>query len=421
MKITAVKGFNDILPSSSSKWQFVERVARDIFALYGFSEMRLPIVEKTEVFKRSIGEATDIVEKEMYTFPDRNDLSLTLRPEGTASAVRAFVENALYAENTVNKIYYMGPMFRYERPQKGRYRQFHQIGAEVFGAGEPQADAEMLAMLMHFFKAIGLTGLALQINSMGCEECRSEYKKALVEYFSKFKGELCENCARRLELNPLRILDCKAKTCGELKKDAPSITNYLCTCCSAHFSEVKSALNALDTPFTENPLMVRGLDYYTKTTFEITTDMLGAQNAVAAGGRYDNLCETFDAPKTPAIGFAMGVERLILLLGDDDEKYVKKPDLFVAAMGATAKKFSLKLLKDLRDNGISCEMEFSDKSLKSQMRRADKSKSRFVLIIGEEEMKSGSAPLRNMSNKEQESLELVNIAENIVKRSGYTP
>jgi histidyl-tRNA synthetase len=414
LKVTAVKGFNDILPEDSHKWQFIESAAREVFSLYGYSEIRVPTVEKTEVFTRSIGEATDIVEKEMYTFSDKKGTSLTLRPEGTAPVVRAYVQNVLYSKSPVNKVYYMGPMFRYERPQKGRYRQFHQIGAEVFGAKEPAQDAEVLAMVMQFLDRIGLTSLTLQINSLGCPDCRKEYKKVLVEHFAKDKGKLCENCSRRLDTNPLRILDCKAKTCNELKDGAPLISNYLCGDCDAHYKEVKGSLDALNVPYTINDQMVRGLDYYTRTAFEVTTDMLGAQNAVAAGGRYDNLCEMFGAPNTPAIGFALGVERLILLL-DEDKDYKENPDIFIAAVGDENKKFSLQILTILRNNGISCEMEFSDKSLKSQMRRADKSGYKYVLFLGENEMRAGHAALRDMSTKEQATLSLDNLVDEIKK------
>ncbi len=414
MKLTAIKGFNDILPVESPKWQYVERVAREIFHLYGYKELRLPILEKTPVFTRSIGEATDIVEKEMYSFPDKNGVSLTMRPEGTAPVVRSFVQNVLYSKNPVSKLYYIGPMFRYERPQKGRYRQFHQIGAELFGAPDPVADAEMMAMVTHFFQATGIDRLSLQINSLGCDECRAKFKAKLIEYFSKDKGALCENCARRLELNPLRILDCKAASCGELKKAAPVILDYLCIDCSDHFSAVKDHLNNLEVTYKVNEQMVRGLDYYTRTTFEVTTDMLGAQNAVAAGGRYDKLCETFGGPKTPAIGFAIGMERLILLL-DDNDKYSLKPQVFIAAMGNDARNVSIKILKRLRAEGISSEMEYSIKSLKSQMRRADKSGYSFVLIIGDEELKKNLATLRNMATKEQTELSLENPVDDIVR------
>ncbi|MFC1855436.1 histidine--tRNA ligase [Thermodesulfobacteriota bacterium] len=413
MKIRAVKGFNDILPSDSPKWQFIERTLREVFALYAYSEIRVPIVEKTEVFSRSIGEATDIVEKEMYTFLDKKGTSLTLRPEGTASVVRAFVQNALYSKNPINKLYYMGPMFRYERPQKGRYRQFYQVGAEFFGEAAPYADAEMLAMIMHFFDKIGLDEVVLNINSLGCDGCRKEYKKALVTYFKAELDKLCENCTRRIDLNPLRILDCKAASCNELKEDAPLLSKYLCGDCADHFSKVKSSLDALNVPYILNERMVRGLDYYTRTTFEVTTNLLGAQNAVAAGGRYDKLCEQFSGPKTPAIGFALGVERLSLLLGDEKD-YKEKPAIFIAAIGDKAKKVGFKILDSLRQNNITCEMELADKSLKSQMRRADKSGCKHVLIIGEDELTNNAAVLRDMSTKDQRDVNLESVSETII-------
>ncbi len=396
MALTAIKGFNDILPSETGRWQHIEQTARRVFELNGFAEIRVPIVEKTELFCRSIGDATDIVEKEMYTFTDKGDNSITLRPEGTASVMRAFIEHKLYAQDPLAKMYYLGPMFRYERPQKGRYRQFHQIGAELVGVNDPYADAQVLTMLSHFFAELGLTEPSLQINSLGCPECRPAYRSRLVEFLEARIDRLCDDCRRRMATNPLRALDCKVAGCIEATAGAPAMLDHLCSGCDEHFSGVKSYLDATETPYSLNPRMVRGLDYYTRTTFEMVTGLLGSQSAVAAGGRYDGLISQLGGPALPGIGFAMGVERVALLLAE--QEFSPRPDLFIATMGTAERALSFRLMNDLIKAGIRVEIEYEGKSLKSQMRRADKSGARYSVVIGGNEVESGSIMLKRMSD-----------------------
>jgi len=392
--INGVKGFNDILPGEVEKWQHIEATARRVFELYGLSEIRIPILEKTELFSRSIGDATDIVEKEMYSFTDKGENKVTMRPEGTASVMRAFIEHKLHALDPVARLYYMGPMFRYERPQKGRYRQFHQIGAEITGVAAPTVDAQVLTMLTHFFAELGLSEPSLQINSLGCPCCRPVYREALKGFLLNRIELLCEDCNRRYETNPLRALDCKSPGCQEATKGAPSMLDYLCTDCSDHFEKTKSYLDLVGTAYSINQRMVRGLDYYTRTTFEMVTGMLGSQSAVAAGGRYDGLISELGGPQLPGIGFAIGVERVALLLAEKD--FSRRPDLFIAAMGEKAHAEAFRLMTALQRKGVAVELDYEGKSLKSQMRRADKFKSRFTLIIGEDELASRTAQLKHM-------------------------
>jgi histidyl-tRNA synthetase len=399
MAITAIKGFNDILPDESGRWQHIEQAARRVFELNGFSEIRVPVMEKTELFCRSIGDATDIVEKEMYTFVDKGENSVTLRPEGTAGVMRAFIEHKLYAHDPVAKLYYLGAMFRYERPQKGRYRQFHQIGAEITGVHDPLADAQVLNMLSAFFREIGLDEPQLQINSLGCPECRPAYRTALLSFLEGRLDKLCEDCRRRYTTNPLRTLDCKVPGCIEATAGAPSMLDHLCGGCSDHFGSVQSYLDLTGTPFTINPRMVRGLDYYTRTTFEMVTGLLGSQSAVAAGGRYDGLISQLGGPSIPGIGFAMGVERVALLLGERD--FSRWPDLFIATLGAGERAYAYRLMSDLLQLGVRVEMDYEGKSLKSQMRRADKLGARYSVVIGENEVAAGTAIFKRMADGEQ--------------------
>jgi histidyl-tRNA synthetase len=396
MAITAIKGFNDILPAESGRWQHIEQAARRVFELNGFSEIRVPIMEKTELFCRSIGDATDIVEKEMYSFIDKGENAVTLRPEGTAGVMRAFIEHKLYAQDPVAKLYYLGPMFRYERPQKGRYRQFHQIGAEITGVHDPLADAQVLNMLVQFFREIGLNEPQLQVNSLGCPECRPAYRAALIEFLEKRLDALCEDCRRRLSTNPLRALDCKVPGCIEATAGAPSVLDNLCSACDDHFAAVQQYLDLTETPYSINPRMVRGLDYYTRTTFEMVTGLLGSQSAVAAGGRYDGLISQLGGPSIPGIGFAMGVERVALLLGEKD--FSRRPDLFMATLGAAERIFAFRLMNRLLQQGIRVEMDYEGKSLKSQMRRADKLGARYSVVIGETEVASGRAVIKRMAD-----------------------
>jgi len=403
LPIKGIRGFKDILPGEVEKWQFVEGEARRLFGLFGFSELRIPILERTELFARGIGASSDIVGKEMYTFPDRDGDSLTLRPEATTSIVRAYLEHNLYLKEPVGKYYFIGPMFRYERPQKGRYRQFHQIDAEFLGVQEAEADAEILVMLMRYLTGLGLKRVSLQINSLGCPDCRLPYK-AEIQKFLRTKSEgLCEDCQRRLETNPLRVFDCKQATCQALLATAPVILDFLCADCRRHFERVKTLLNGLELAYSVDPRMVRGLDYYTRTAFEVVTGELGAQNAVCGGGRYDGLAEEIGGPPIPAIGFAIGMERLVMLLGGEGN-YSRYPDVFVAALGEEAQRRAFILLQELRDVRVWAEADYGGKSLKSQMRRADKMKSSYVIILGEEELKKGVAVLRDMTTKGQEEI-----------------
>lgn len=395
MTITAIKGFNDILPGEVEKWQHIETTARKVFGCYGFAEIRVPVMEKTELFARSIGDATDIVEKEMYSFIDKGDNRVTLRPEGTAGVMRSFIEHKLYSADLVNKLFYMGSMFRYERPQKGRYRQFHQIGAEVLGVHNPKIDAQLLTMLTQFFSELGLTEPLLEINSLGCPECRPAYRAKLKDFLRTRLADLCEDCRRRFESNPLRALDCKVEGCKAATAGAPAMLEHLCPECNSHFAGTRHYLELVSTPYRINNRMVRGLDYYTRTTFEMVTGLLGAQSAVAAGGRYDGLIADLGGPAIPGIGFAMGVERIALLLAA--EKFSTPPALFIVAHGEQAGGKAFSLACELQRAGIPVEFDYDTKSMKSQMRRADKLACRYTLIIGEAELASGVAPLKEMT------------------------
>ncbi|MCD6582950.1 MAG: histidine--tRNA ligase [Desulfuromusa sp.] len=417
MSITAVKGMNDILPGEVETWQFLEQSARDVFGLYGFSEIRTPIAEKTELFSRSIGETTDIVEKEMYTFSDKSENSLTLRPEGTAPVMRSFIQNRLNNLDPVSKLYYMGPMFRYERPQKGRYRQFYQIGVEVLGVEDAKIDAQVLAMLHQYFIRIGIDSVSLQVNSLGCPECRPGYRQTLIDYLESRLDNLCADCQRRYQTNPLRVLDCKAQGCQAATVDAPSVLEHLCSSCSDHFSQVKFYLEALDIPYEVNARMVRGLDYYVRTTFELITNQLGSQNAVAAGGRYDGLVESLGGPALPGIGFAIGLERLVLLKGEQ-RVTAAAPQLFIAAIGKEAADLAFVLMSQLQAAGVRAEMDYLGKSLKAQMRRANKLNATFTLILGEEELQSGQAQLKDMAASSQSTVALDTFVAMLTKKLG---
>ncbi|MCK5192746.1 MAG: histidine--tRNA ligase [Desulfobulbaceae bacterium] len=403
MAVKALKGFKDIIPGEVETWQFIEQTARSIFHRFGFSEIKVPILEKTKLFIRSIGETTDIVEKEMYTFPDRNGSSLTMRPEGTAPVLRAYIENGLHAVKPVQKLYTIGPMFRHERPQKGRLRQFHQMSVEVLGTDKPWLDADVMAMAWQILRELGLTA-SLEINSLGCKACRPSFNKALLDFLDQAQG-LCDDCLRRRETNPLRVLDCKSSNCQEQYAQAPSILDFLCDGCRDHFTTVKEGLELLSVPYKVNSFMVRGLDYYTKTTFELITGDLGAQGAVGAGGRYDGLVKQLGGPDVPGIGFALGVERLALLL-DQLGKGDSRPhvDLFIAALGSQAQEKAFVLTNMLRANGFSVAMDLMDRSLKNQMKQAGKAGARYALILGEQELENGEAVLRNMETHDQENV-----------------
>jgi len=414
--ITSVRGFKDILPSETGIWHYVEGIAHETFTDFGFRDILVPILEKTELFKRSIGESTDIVEKEMYSFLDRGDESLTLRPEATASVIRAYIEHAMYAADPVAKLFTIGPMFRRERPQKGRYRQFHQINVESLGLDDPRIDAEVILMLMQFLKRLELSNLRLEINSLGCNACRPGFRDALYTFLKDKVDELCGDCRRRILTNPLRVFDCKIESCHQVIDQAPRLSFFICEECKEHFEKLKGFLNNFEISYKINDKMVRGLDYYTRTTFEVVTDLLGAQNAVAGGGRYDGLIKDLGGPDIPGIGFAIGMERLISMMSAGNEKFVVYPDLFIAALGQLAESRSFELCNRLRMKGVRTEMDYAGKSLKSQMKRADKLKCRYTLIIGSQEILERKAELRDMKNKTQVTLMLDDqIEEKIIK------
>ncbi len=402
MKIQSIRGVKDILPGDIEKWQWVEEIARSVFSKYGFKEIRLPIFENTKLFSKSIGETTDIVEKEMYTFEDRSGEQITLRPEGTASVVRAYIQHKMYNPPSVVKLYYMGPMFRYERPQAGRFRQFYQIGIEAMGTDNPTVDVEVMTLLIEFFRLLGLTDLELQINSLGCADCRPKYRETLKDAIRGHLDELCQNCNQRYERNPLRVLDCKVERDREIAKELPKTKDHLCESCQTNFVQVQTLLDSTQTPYSLNPLLVRGLDYYTRTTFEVVSTGLGAQNAICGGGRYDSLVEEFEGPPTPCFGFALGMERLISVIPFDDKMDLEsRPDIFVVGLGEEAKSVTFKIIHELRRAGFSVDQDYTGGSMKSQMRKANKSGSRFSLIVGENEIKSGMYLLKDMETGSQ--------------------
>jgi histidyl-tRNA synthetase len=409
MGISAVKGFRDALPEAARLLSRVESTALDVLARYGFAEIRLPVVEKTELFARAIGETTDIVEKEMYTFPDRDGTPLTLRPEGTASLVRAFVEHHLDQKDAVGRFAYVGPMFRHERPQKGRHRQFYQVGAELIGREDPLGDAELLVAMTDILDGIGIRGATLLLNSLGDESCRPAYRERLRAFGEEHRAELCENCRRRLDRNPLRILDCKEDGCRAATTGAPHLIDHLCAPCADHFARVRALLDETGVPYQLDWRLVRGLDYYVRTTFEVIGAGLGAQSAIGAGGRYDGLVAQIGGPQTSGIGFAFGVDRLVIALEasrPDVEAEVAAelaPEIFIAPLGAAAEAAALGLARRLRLAGVRVELD-GGRSLKSLMRRADKLKARQVMILGEEEIAQRRATMRDMEAKQDRKL-----------------
>jgi histidyl-tRNA synthetase len=420
MGTRAVKGFSDILPSETKQWRFVEECAREVFERFGFLEVRIPVLEKTEVFERTIGEGTDIVNKEMYTFEDRGGNRLTLRPEATASVVRAYVEHKLYTKDPVAKLYCMGPMFRYEQPQRGRYRQFHQINVEAFGIIHPMIDAEIMAMLMAYLDRLGVSTCELQVNSLGCAACRKGYVQELQAFLTSHADELCDDCRTRMRRNPMRVFDCKVETCKAVMEQAPLMRQHLCGDCAAHFREVISLLELLRIPHIQNPRIVRGLDYYTRTTFEVVDTNLGAQNALAGGGRYDHLVEALGGPPVPGIGFAMGMERLLLLVREEPGE--PGPSVFIAALGEAAQRHAFDLRYRLSRTGVVTMMDYEGRSLKAQMRRAHKFGARHVLIIGDEELEKGSVILRDMEERTQNAVPLAAAYTEVLERvRGTTP
>ncbi|MBU0970105.1 MAG: histidine--tRNA ligase [Proteobacteria bacterium] len=410
-----IRGFRDILPEHISLWQRVEQEAFSLFESFGFKEIRIPVLEKTDLFARSIGETTDIVEKEMYTFSDRKGDLVTLRPEATASICRSYIQHKMYATDPVRKFYMTGPMFRRERPQKGRYRQFYQIDAEVFGIESAYIDSELIFLLNALFKRLGLTDLTAHINSLGCPQCRPAFQRALLDFLGKRKQALCENCTRRIQKNPLRILDCKVESCQKALEGAPGTIDHLCRACDDHFTIVRTTLENQGVAFTVDKSLVRGLDYYTRTAWEIQTTTLGAQSAVAGGGRYDGLVQELGGPATPAIGFAIGFDRLVEVMEQLEADSKEPPlDLFIVALGDAAMAKAYHWSCDLNLKGIRTGMDFRGKSMKSLMKRADKLNASHVLIAGENELKENRLILRNMDTKGQSLIDIENLVPDLM-------
>lgn len=405
-----IKGTEDVLPKDSYRWQFVEDVMRKESAAYGFKEIRTPVFEHTELFARGVGQTTDVVQKEMYTFDTKGGESVTLRPEGTAGAARAVLEHGLVNDSLPIKASYFVSCYRYEKPQAGRLREFHQFGLECYGTQSPVADAELICAAQSIFDRLGIKQLRLEINSIGCPTCRAEYHKALKEYFYGYKDELCETCNSRLEKNPMRILDCKSPVCSKIAQGAPKITDYLCDECKEHFASVQKYLDAAGVEYTVNPTIVRGLDYYTKTVFEFVTDFIGAQGTVCGGGRYDGLIEELGGKHLPSLGFAMGIERLLMLMDKQDIE-IPKPstcDLYVAVMGESASLKSFEIIKAVRSCGLIAESDIVGRGLRAQMKYADKIGAKFSMVLGENEIEQGKAVIKNMSSGEQTEIVLDN-------------
>lgn len=403
-----IKGTEDVLPKDSYRWQFVEDVMRKESAAYGFKEIRTPVFEHTELFARGVGQTTDVVQKEMYTFDTKGGESVTLRPEGTAGAARAILEHGLVNDSLPIKASYFVSCYRYEKPQAGRLREFHQFGLECYGTQSPVADAELICAAQSIFDRLGIKQLRLEINSIGCPACRAEYHKALKEYFYGYKDELCETCNSRLEKNPMRILDCKSPVCSKIAGGAPKITDYLCDECKEHFASVQKYLDAAGVEYTVNPTIVRGLDYYTKTVFEFVTDFIGAQGTVCGGGRYDGLIEELGGKHLPSLGFAMGIERLLMLM-DKQGIEIPKPstcDLYVAVMGESASLKSFEIIKAVRSCGLIAETDIVGRGLRAQMKYADKIGAKFSMVLGDNEIEQGKAVIKNMSSGEQTEIVL---------------
>ena len=403
-----IKGTEDVLPKDSYRWQFVEDVMRKESASYGFKEIRTPVFEHTELFARGVGQTTDVVQKEMYTFDTKGGESVTLRPEGTAGAARAVLEHGLVNDSLPIKASYFVSCYRYEKPQAGRLREFHQFGLECYGTQSPVADAELICAAQSIFDRLGIKQLRLEINSIGCPACRAEYHKALKEYFYGYKDELCETCNSRLEKNPMRILDCKSPVCSKIAQGAPKITDYLCDECKEHFASVQKYLDAAGVEYTVNPTIVRGLDYYTKTVFEFVTDFIGAQGTVCGGGRYDGLIEELGGKHLPSLGFAMGIERLLMLM-DKQGIEIPKPstcDLYVAVMGESASLKSFEIIKAVRSCGLIAETDVVGRGLRAQMKYADKIGAKFSMVLGDNEIEQGKAVIKNMSSGEQTEIVL---------------
>lgn len=416
MEVKSPRGTNDILPGASALWRRIEACVADVMDAFDYHEIRTPVFEHTELFQRGVGETTDIVEKQMYTFTDRGGRSVTLRPEGTAPVVRSYIQHRLYGQGTPQKLWYLQPMFRYERPQAGRGRQFHQFGAEAIGSLDPACDVEMIAIPLEIFRRLGIQQFRVLINSIGCNVCRPAYRDALRAALADKLDELCPTCRGRYDRNPLRILDCKLEGCRKASADAPASHEHLCDECSDHFAQVQSLLDALEIPYTVDSRLVRGLDYYTKTVFEIVTDQLGAQDALAAGGRYDGLSEELGGPKAPAVGFGAGVERAYLMLqaqqGDASNQTTVRPvDAFVVSLGEAARQAAVTMAWRLRTAGVSTALDYQEpgaggRSMRAQMKAADRSGARFALIVGEEELAKGVVAVKSMVDGSQQEVSL---------------
>ena len=406
--IKKIKGTEDIMPKESYRWQFLENLMRRQANAYGYKEVRTPVFEQTSLFARGVGETTDVVQKEMYTFSTKGDDSITLRPEGTAGAARAFLEHGVYNDGLPSKQYYLTTCYRYEKPQAGRQREFHQFGIEVFGTKNPAADAEVICLVKGLFDLLGLTGIRLEINSIGCPHCREKYHQKLKEYFSQYKDRLCETCLGRLDRNPMRIIDCKSPVCSEVAKDAPRMLDFLCDECKEHFDSVKSFLDTAGVEYEINPSIVRGLDYYTKTVFEFVSDNIGAQGTVCGGGRYDGLLEELGGQPTPSLGCAMGMERLLLLM-DNSGIEIPQPDttdLYIASMGEIAQLKAFELADKIRKTGLSAQCDIVGRGLRPQMKFADKIGAKFSLVIGDNEIAENKAEVKNMETGEKFSVSL---------------
>ncbi len=415
----APRGTKDITPKDVYKWHYVERKFREICALYGYEEIRTPIFEHTEVFARGVGDTTDVVQKEMYTFTDRGDRQLSLKPEGTAGVIRSFIENKMYADTQPTKLYYITPCFRYERPQAGRQRQFHQFGIEVLGSDGPSVDAEAISLAVQFFNELGLKNLSVNINSVGCPKCREEYNRKLKEYLDKKVDVLCETCLERKDKNPMRVIDCKNPKCKENLQDIPFMIDHLCDDCKEHFAKLQTYLTEMGIEFVVDKTIVRGLDYYKKTAFEIISNDIGAQSTVCGGGRYDGLVEMLGGPKgISGIGFGLGIERLLLTLENNNIEIEnpKSTDIYIATIGDAAKTKSFKIIKDLRANHISADNDHLDKSIKAQFKYSDKIHAKYTVVIGDDELANDTATLKNMQTSEQTTIKLSEIVDELKKR-----
>lgn len=410
--INVPKGTKDVLPQDSYKWQFIENAARDIAKVFSFKEIRTPVFEHTELFLRGVGETTDVVTKEMYTFEDKGGRSITLKPEGTAGVARMFIENGFASQPLPLKAFYLTPCYRYERPQAGRLREFHQFGIEAFGSAQPETDAEVIFAASSFLKKIGVTSTRLELNSIGCKSCRAEYNKALKDYFRPHLGEMCATCNERFEKNPLRMIDCKEEGCKKITANAPKILDYLCPDCKAHFEKVKSLLTGLGVEYVVNPDIVRGLDYYTRTVFEFVSTDIGAQGTVCGGGRYDGLIAELGGGNVPAIGFAAGLERLLLLMDNTGVQFPEKPvpQIYIAGIDEESRQKAFAIVNSLRQSGIAAECDLMGRSVKAQLKYADKIGAKYVTVLGGDELTNGVCKLKKMADGTEESVAITDIS-----------